>query len=88
MPFETPGWYITLKVGLNATYYALTDQAAGVPGSQDRVLPVFSVDSGMTFERSDKWFGREYTQALLEPRLYYLNVPYKNQDKIQDSGAG
>ncbi len=88
VPFETPGWYITPKVGLNATYYALTDQAVGIPGSQDRVLPVFSIDSGMTFERSDTWFGREYTQTL-EPRLYYLNVPYKNQDKIPifDSGV-
>ena len=81
LPFETPGWYITPKIGVNATYYALSDQAAGVAASQDRNLPIFSVDSGMTFERTDKWFGRDYTQTL-EPRLYYLNVPYKNQDQI------
>jgi LPS-assembly protein len=44
-------------------------------------LPIFSVDSGMTFERSSNWFGRDYTQTL-EPRLYYLNIPYENQDDI------
>ena len=35
----------------------------------------------MTFERSSNWFGKDYTQTL-EPRLYYLNIPYKNQDQI------
>jgi LPS-assembly protein len=30
-------------------------------------LADFSVDSGMTFERSSNWFGRDYTQTL-EPR--------------------
>jgi LPS-assembly protein len=35
----------------------------------------------MTFERSSNWFGRDYTQTL-EPRLFYLNIPYKNQDDI------
>lgn len=35
----------------------------------------------MTFERSGNWFVRDYTQTL-EPRLYYLNIPYKNQDQI------
>ena len=44
-------------------------------------LPIFSLDSGMTFERASNWFGRDYTQTL-EPRLYYLNIPYKDQSAI------
>jgi lipopolysaccharide assembly outer membrane protein LptD (OstA) len=35
----------------------------------------------MTFERLSNWFGRDYTQTL-EPRLFYLNIPYENQDDI------
>ena len=81
LPFETPGWYITPKIGVNSTHYALTGQNEATPGSINRTLPIFSLDSGMTFERTDKWFGRDYTQTL-EPRLFYLNVPYENQDKI------
>jgi LPS-assembly protein len=41
----------------------------------------------MTFERPSTLFGRDYTQTL-EPRLYYLNVPYRDQSAIPvfDSG--
>ncbi len=35
----------------------------------------------MTFERPSHWFGREYTQTL-EPRLFYLNIPYRKQEDI------
>jgi LPS-assembly protein len=87
MPFVMPGWYVTPKIGVHATHYSLSRQAAGTPDSIDRILPIFSVDSGMTFERPSNWFGRDYTQTL-EPRLFYLNVPYRNQDTIPifDSG--
>jgi LPS-assembly protein len=81
LPYVTPGWYVTPKLGVNATRYSLTGQAADIPGTINRTLPIFSVDSGMTFERSSNWFGRDYTQTL-EPRLYYLNIPYENQDDI------
>jgi len=32
-------------------------------------------------EREVEWFGRGYTQTL-EPRVYYLYVPYENQDNL------
>ena len=87
LPFVTPGWYVTPKVGVNTHHYSLSGQAAGIPDTISSTLPIFSIDSGMTFERPSNWFGRDYTQTL-EPRLYYLNIPYKNQDLIPlfDSG--
>ncbi|MFZ2855381.1 MAG: LPS assembly protein LptD, partial [Rhodocyclaceae bacterium] len=87
LPIETPGWYIKPKIGLHATYYALNRQTVGTPDSLDRTLPIFSIDSGMTFERPSNWFGADYTQTL-EPRLFYLNVPYRDQSNIPvfDSG--
>jgi LPS-assembly protein len=81
LPYVTPGWYVTPKVGVNSTLYSLSGQLPGTPDSITRTLPIISVDSGMTFERPSNWFGRDYTQTL-EPRLYYLNIPYKNQNRI------
>lgn len=81
LPYVQPGWYVTPKFGVNYRSYSLSNVDAGIPTSQDVTLPVFSVDSGMTFERTHEFFGRSYTQTL-EPRLYYVYVPYKNQDQI------
>jgi LPS-assembly protein len=63
------------------TNYTLSRQAIGIPESQSRALPIFSVDAGMTFERDTRFFGQNVVQTL-EPRLYYLNVPYRDQSKI------
>ncbi len=83
LPYVTPGWYVTPKIGVNYRQYSISGQNASssMPDSVSVTLPVFSIDSGMTFERPSHWFGRDYTQTL-EPRLYYLNVPYKDQSDI------
>ena len=81
LPYVTPGWYVTPKVGVNYRKYSISGQLDSTPDSISVTLPVFSVDSGMTFERPSNWFGRDYTQTL-EPRLYYLNIPYKDQSAI------
>jgi LPS-assembly protein len=54
----------------------------------NRVLPTFSLDSGLVFERETRWFGRDVLQTL-EPRAFYARTPYKDQSMlpIYDSGA-
>lgn len=88
LPLQTDIFSITPKIGLHSTRYTLNDQAAGTPDKLTRTLPIFSVDSGVTFERDVAWQGQALTQTL-EPRLYYLYVPVRNQDKIPvfDSGT-
>ncbi len=49
--------------------------------SPDRSVPILSVDSGLYFDRDTQWFGKDYRQTL-EPRLFYLYVPEKDQDNI------
>ncbi|TNF85046.1 LPS-assembly protein LptD [Pseudomonas sp. ICMP22404] len=49
--------------------------------SQSRGVPIVSVDSGLYFDRDTQWFGKNYRQTL-EPRLYYLYVPEKDQSDI------
>ena len=49
--------------------------------SQNRSVPIFSVDSGLYLDRNTQWFGKDYRQTL-EPRLFYLYVPEEDQDDI------
>ncbi|MDY0835808.1 LPS-assembly protein LptD [Pseudomonas sp. SED1] len=49
--------------------------------SQDRAIPIASIDSGLYFDRDTQWFGKTYRQTL-EPRLFYLYVPEKDQTDI------
>ena len=81
LPIVNPAFQITPKVGLHMSQYSLDNQAFGQPDSVSRVLPTFSLDSTVTFEREGDWFGKGYIQTL-EPRLYYVNIPYKDQSRI------
>ncbi|MGD9499940.1 MAG: LPS-assembly protein LptD [Halothiobacillus sp.] len=81
-------WYeITPKLTLDATGYQLTRglsdplyQTSDPQEHPTRVLPITSLDSKLFFERSYGETGRY--RAQLEPRLYYLNVPYRDQTNI------
>ena len=77
-PWVRPGYYVTPKLMLHATKYNMQSNA-GRETNLSRTLPIFSVDSGMVFERDTKLFGKAITQTL-EPRLFYVRTPYKNQD--------
>ena len=46
--------------------------------TENHGIPRASLDSGLFFDRTTSFKGRSYTQTL-EPRLYYLYVPYQNQ---------
>jgi LPS-assembly protein len=46
-----------------------------------RSLPIGSVDAGLFFDRETKIRGDNYIQTL-EPRLYYLYAPFREQDGI------
>lgn len=78
--FRTPGSFVTPRLSVRHTEYRLNDQAATIDSHQSRTLPIFSVDSGLLFER-DLNFAGGMIQTL-EPRAYYLYVPHKNQDDI------
>lgn len=49
--------------------------------SPDRGVPIYSLDSGLYFDRNANWFGQSFRQTL-EPRAYYLYVPTREQDDI------
>ncbi|MBC7499274.1 MAG: LPS-assembly protein LptD [Herminiimonas sp.] len=80
-PIIRPGYFVTPRLALHATTYQLQNQAPGVPTDLNRVLPTFSVDGGMVFERDARFFGAPMTQTL-EPRLFYVRTPYRDQSKF------
>lgn len=80
-PIVHPGYFIRPNLSLHATSYSLTNQTAGLPTSLNRVLPIFSVDSGLIFEREASFLGAPATQTL-EPRLFYVYAPYKDQSQF------
>lgn len=84
LPLQASYGFITPKVGLHYTEYWLSAQNApvqGETGNYSRALPVASVDAGLVFERDSNWFGQSLTQTL-EPRLYYLYIPYRDQSRL------
>lgn len=80
-PLLAPGWFVTPKVGLRHVAYDLTRGAPGLPQEPQVSIPWGSLDSGLVFERATTSFGAGSTQTL-EPRLFYVYVPYRNQDAI------
>lgn len=87
MPFNESWGFIIPKVGVHATTYQLRAMGSTPGENYSRVLPIASLDSGLYFERESKMFGQDMAQTL-EPRAYYLRVPYRNQSNLPvfDSG--
>ncbi len=87
---NAPGYFITPKVQWHFASYDLSHIAtsqvsgsslpiAGQPKNFIESIPTLSFDSGLVFNRSVRLFGQDYIQTL-EPRLYYVYTPYRNQD--------
>ena len=78
--FARAGRYLTPAVALRSTNYYLNDLAPGENDTPTRSLPIFSIDSGIKFERSaGKNSGWIQT---LEPRMLYVNVPFEDQSQL------
>ena len=90
--WQSPGVFITPKVGVHYTQYntnygqltnsgAYSSTTAVGADTASRTLPILSLDTGMVFDRKTDYFGRSLNQTL-EPRLYYLYVPYRSQTNL------
>jgi LPS-assembly protein len=78
LPLETAAVFVRPEVGYRYTRY---DLDRGADDRPDRGVPIASLDAGLRFERALSLAGGDYTQTL-EPRLYYLRVPYREQDNL------
>ena len=86
-PWQTSWGFVIPKVQLHATRYQF-DTAFNGQREANRVLPTFSLDTGLVYERDAGFFGRGLRQTL-EPRAFFVKTPYKDQSALPsyDSGA-
>ena len=89
-PHQTPGFTLTPKLTLNAASYALDAPLTSGPYAgrkqMTRVIPSLSVDSAWVFERDATYFGKAMRQTL-EPRVLYVNTPFRDQSGLPNFDA-
>ncbi len=94
LPMSRSSWFFIPTLGADATSYsvnnnAIVDTLSTVPiffttpdqelNFKTRTLPIFDIDSGLYLERNFHFLSHSYRQTL-EPRVFYLYVPYTNQN--------
>ncbi len=77
-PVERLGYFFVPKAGLRYTGYRLDSAGPGGLEDPQHSVPVYSIDSGLYLERDLRLRARDFRQTL-EPRLYYLRVPFRDQ---------
>lgn len=94
MPLGNAGWRVTPKLQFTAASYSLeagsgvnlstaplpiTANTTFTNSTASRFIPTASLDSQWFLERDTSFFGRSLTQTL-EPRIQYVNTPYRRQE--------
>lgn len=80
-PLNGDAWFLTPAVAWRHTAYQLDVPLPGQPEDPSRALPISSLDAGLFFER-DYQIGQRRLRHTIEPRLFYLQVPYHAQDNL------
>ena len=82
-PIRDAGTFVTPKATLHFTRYDLdrSEAEASLDDEPERLVPSFSLDSGVFFERPVALDSRSLTHTI-EPRLHYLLVPFSRQDDL------
>ena len=77
-------WYGAAQTDFSYAYYDLTGTAPGQSAEQQRALPLTTLEGGLHFER----LTDDDKLQTLEPKLFYLYVPYHDQSQLPvfDSG--
>ena len=86
-PWLLPQGFFIPRLQLHATAYQFDTPLADGSRSASSSVPTFSVDSGLVFERESTLLGRNYLQTL-EPRVFYVNTPYREQSHLPNYDTG
>ena len=81
LPIVSSGYFLIPKIAFHASNYHIVNPLPGEQYDFHRVVPTVSIDSGLVFERQVNLFDKDLTQTL-EPRLFYVNTPFREQDKF------
>lgn len=81
LPMYTASTFLIPKAGFRFTQYNLQDTGTLFKSNPSRALPMLSLDSGAFFERDTNIFSTPFVQTL-EPRLFYLYIPFEDQTDL------
>jgi LPS-assembly protein len=80
-PLRSSAGFLVPQIAWRYTAYELDNPATGSDATPSREIPIYSLDSGLVFERSTRFGTTAYIQTL-EPRLYYVYAPFRDQDNL------
>ena len=83
IPFKNSYGFIIPKFSVDMVTYELDNENRNIwdDDSPSRATPIFSLDSGLFFDKDLSLFDTAMKQTL-EPRLFYLNIPEDNQEDM------
>ncbi|MDH5180545.1 MAG: LPS assembly protein LptD [Gammaproteobacteria bacterium] len=86
-PLRSSAFFFIPAVTGYYTQYQYIENAPGSETSVDRAVPVYSLDTGLFLERDTTWGGAPLLHTL-EPRLFFVYTPYREQGSLPvfDSG--
>ncbi len=87
LPLQNAFAFVTPKIGMHATHYAMGNNNVGGLADTTRTLPIFSAESGLVFERNMSAGGLPLIQTF-EPKAYYVYIPYKDQSRLPNFESG
>jgi LPS-assembly protein len=86
LPLRGDAWFFEPSISHRLTWYGLNDSGPNLPSKSSRNVNTISLDTGLYFDRI---VNNDGTVQTLEPRVYYLKVPFADQENIPvfDSSA-
>lgn len=80
-PLRRSYGYVVPKLGYHVTRYNLEENVGALDAKATRSMPIASLDTGLFFDRDMRWGDRAFQQTL-EPRLFYLYAPFRDQSRL------
>ncbi|HEX6005833.1 MAG TPA: LPS-assembly protein LptD [Burkholderiales bacterium] len=80
LPLQSSYAYLIPKAGMHVTHYALDKSTTTLPDTT-RTLPILTTEAGLIFERDARLGNQSFIQTL-EPKVYYVYIPYRDQTQI------
>jgi LPS-assembly protein len=91
LPFQQDWGFIVPKIKWDFTNYQLKigtfEDDNNKPQHPYRSIPIYSIDSGLNFDRQFLFPTQTVTQTF-EPRLFYLYIPFRDQSLYPNFDSG
>lgn len=83
VPWRPVFGFVVPKLSYRFTSYSLEDlnDTKFTDDSPSRAVPIYSLDSGLYFDRDTQWRSKDHIQTL-EPRLFYTYIPFEEQSDL------